>query len=364
MPRTSDRVQHPKSGRSPLRIFLTQGLQPAGFLPVSLILVLLLISSCQPQVPPEDGDPWAFLSPSAHDDALPGVRVNQVGGTIRLAGPSQYGPIFQDLIGAMTRQGFSGSLEYVTDQAPDVMAGIFSPFIPQTIEEGETQEEPQAIQAEPSPLVFILGNEAQVLVTSQQNETFQDVFLQEIPSLLALERHWQDVRSQWPEQPIHRFFPHIQSEGFEYLSQTFFESDRDELLGGSHVQFSRDPGVLAAALGSNAHGVGVFDYSQFILNAEGLKLVSVEGMVPGTNGYSLNYPLLREIHLAVPPQVLFEDPALGAFVLTALQKDRQFWTDRGVIPPGELQIQHNLGEWNRGWLWKNQTQTSQENNSP
>ena len=145
---------------------------------------------------------------------------------------------------------------------------------------------------------------------------------------------WQDVRAEWPDEPIKLYAPGTDSGTFDYFTE--------EINGGTGVirtDFtpSEDDNVLVQGIAGDKYSLGFFGYAYYIENTDKLKIVKIdagEGAVEPTfetikdGSYS---PLSRPIFMYVTEEALAKEHVM-AFVEYFLTDGTELISEVGYVP--------------------------------
>jgi phosphate transport system substrate-binding protein len=85
---------------------------------------------------------------------------------------------------------------------------------------------------------------------------------------------WQDVRSEWPAEPIKIFSPGTDSGTFDYFKEVVAEDGKSIR---SDMSVSEDDNVLVRGVVGEAGGIGFFGCAYYFENADKLKVVPIDG---------------------------------------------------------------------------------------
>ncbi|MES2552033.1 MAG: PstS family phosphate ABC transporter substrate-binding protein, partial [Pseudomonadota bacterium] len=111
---------------------------------------------------------------------------------------------------------------------------------------------------------------------------------------------WDDVRAEWPAQPLRLYGPGTDSGTFDYFTEVV-----NGEAGTSRPDYtaSEDDNVLVQGISGDENSLGFFGYAYYIANKDRLKLVPVDGgagpitPTPETNNNGTYAPLSRSIYI-------------------------------------------------------------------
>ena len=268
--------------------------------------------------------------------ALPPVDPLAVDGTIVSAGSSTVFPLAERMADLFQDEGFGGS---VTIDSIGSGAG-FSRFC----EAGETDvsnasraikdsevESCQAIGRE--PIEFRVGTDALAVVVSQENDFLEDASFEQLALIFSTAENWSDVDPSWPNEPILRYIPGTDSGTFDYFVEAVFESVPEPILSASNLELSEDDNVLVQGVEGSPYAVGFFGYAYYEQNADKLRALSIEGVVPSAASVDANeYPLARPLFIYSTAQIMQEKPQVAAYINFFLTNVNDYIVEVGYFP--------------------------------
>jgi phosphate transport system substrate-binding protein len=159
---------------------------------------------------------------------------------------------------------------------------------------------------------------------------------------------WNDVRADFPAEPVNRFMPGADSGTFDYFT---------EVINGevdAATQFatpSEDDNVLVTGVAGDVNAIAFFGYAYFVENSDSVRAVQVDGgdgcVEPtdesiNTNTYT---PLSRPLFIYPDVGKAKERPELKAFVDFYLDNSQALSAEVGYVAlPDEL-LQAEKDEW-------------------
>ncbi len=155
------------------------------------------------------------------------------------------------------------------------------------------------------------------VVVNPQNEFASDITLEELATLWGPDAEgqittWNQVRSDWPEEPINLYGPGTQSGTFDFFTE---EVNGEEGASRSDYQASEDDNVLVQGVSGDPQALGYFGFAYYEQNQDVLKLLAVDGVEPSAETIaSGEYPISRPLFIYVSTQALEENPAVEQFV--------------------------------------------------
>jgi phosphate transport system substrate-binding protein len=85
---------------------------------------------------------------------------------------------------------------------------------------------------------------------------------------------WNDVRAEWPDEPLRLYGPGTDSGTFDYFTEVI---NGDSGASRPDYTASEDDNVLVQGVSGDINALGFFGYAYYLANADNLKLVPVDG---------------------------------------------------------------------------------------
>jgi len=145
---------------------------------------------------------------------------------------------------------------------------------------------------------------------------------------------WDDVRPEWPAQPLRLYGPGTDSGTFDYFTETV-----NGTAGASRPDFtaSEDDNILVQGISGDENSLGFFGYAYYIENESILKLVPVDGGTgpitpsPATINDGTYSPLSRPIFIYVSKTSLLK-PEVRNFVEFYIDSAPALSAEVGYVP--------------------------------
>jgi phosphate transport system substrate-binding protein len=159
---------------------------------------------------------------------------------------------------------------------------------------------------------------------------------------------WNDVRADFPAEPVNRFMPGADSGTFDYFT---------EVINGevdAATQFatpSEDDNVLVTGVAGDVNAIAFFGYAYFVENSDSVRAVQVDGgdgcVEPtdesiNTNTYT---PLSRPLFIYPDVGKAKERPELKAFVDFYLDNSQALSAEVGYVALPDDLLQAEKDEW-------------------
>ena len=298
-------------------------------------------------------------SSSSGSRGLPAVDPLAVSGNIAVAGSSTVFPLAEAMAARFEDEGYSG---LITIDSIGSGAG-FERFCvagesdisnaSRPIKDSEV-ESCRAIGRD--PIEFRVGTDALAVTVSPGNTFATDLTVAELAVLFSTATTWQDVRAEFPANPIQRFIPGTDSGTFDYFVEEVFDEDEGPILAAGNTQLSEDDNVLVQGISgdgcdpSNASttcAVGFFGYAYYAENSDRLGVMDVEGVEPTTDSVNANtYPLARPLFMYSTASIIAEKPQVGAFLNFVLQFVNEEIGEVGYFPAPDSVLDSAAAELN------------------
>jgi phosphate transport system substrate-binding protein len=155
---------------------------------------------------------------------------------------------------------------------------------------------------------------------------------------------WNDIRAEWPDQPIHLYGPGTDSGTFDYFTEVIVGT-----VDASRADYtaSEDDNVLVQGIAGDKYALGYFGYAYYSENTETLKIVPIDsGSGPVTpSDETINAgqytPLSRPLFIYVSKAALAR-PEVKNFVRYYMENAVQLVTEVGYTAYPSSVYQQNL----------------------
>jgi len=185
-----------------------------------------------------------------------------------------------------------------------------------------------------NPIEFRIGTDALAITVNGSNEFAQDVTVEELRQIFTAEA-WNDVRPDWPDEPIMRFIPGTDSGTFDYFVEEVFDGDEDAILNPDPIT-SEDDNQLTRGIRQNEFAVGFFGYAYYRDNNENLNILDIESTTPNSETVdNSSYTLARPLFIYVNEQALKEKQQIAVFVNFYLNNVDELITKVGYFPASD-----------------------------
>ena len=184
-----------------------------------------------------------------------------------------------------------------------------------------------------------------VVVNKQGNDWATDITSQELkkiwePSAEGKVTTWNQVRSDWPDEPLDLYGPGTESGTYEFFNGEIVGNE-EEVSRQSDVEMSEDDNVLVQGVSGDANAMGYFGYSYYENNLDTLRALAVDGVKPTEDSIrSGEYLLSRPLFIYVSTDALKNNKAVEPFVdfyLAPQNLDRLVKAAKYVTLPASLE---------------------------
>ena len=155
------------------------------------------------------------------------------------------------------------------------------------------------------------------VVVNKQNTFASDITSEELktlwePSAENKVTQWNQVRSEWPAEPINLYGPGTESGTFDYFTEKI---NGEEGASRTDYQASENDNVLVRGVSGDKGALGYFGFSYYENNQDTLKALAVDGVQPNVDTIrSAEYPLSRPLFIYVNAKDAKNNKAVQEFV--------------------------------------------------
>lgn len=209
-----------------------------------------------------------------------GNSENQLGGEIKIDGSSTVFPITE----AVAEEFRSEAPEVRVTVGFSGTGGGFQKFL-----RGETDINDASRKIKPSEVSkakeknvdyvrLSVAYDGLAVLVNPKNDWVDHFTVQELkkiwePSAQGKITHWNDIRSEWPDEELHLFGPGVASGTYDYFTEAIVGES-----GASRGDFtaSEDDNILVQGVSTDKYALGFFGLAFYKENKEKLKLVGVK----------------------------------------------------------------------------------------
>ncbi|MFQ3646028.1 MAG: PstS family phosphate ABC transporter substrate-binding protein [Anaerolineae bacterium] len=312
---------------------------------IRLTVILVIVMSCTALLA-QEATPEATPEMTAEAPIvlveLPEVDPISVRGNISIAGSSTVFPLTERIIQRFEADGYTDT---ISEESIGTGAG-FERFcvagdtdIANASRPIRQREIDNCLVIGREPVELRVGTDALVVVVSQQNDFVEDLTLEELALAFSTAQTWQDVRPEFPDEPILRFTPGTESGTFDFFVEVVLGNDEAPLLAAANLQLSEDDNVLVRGVESSPFAVGFFGFAYYLENREFLRAIAINGVTPNEiSAEDGTYKLARPLFVYTAPSVLAEKPQVAAFLIYYLTHVNEEVLDVGYFPASDAAL--------------------------
>lgn len=197
-----------------------------------------------------------------------------------------------------------------------------------------------------------IAYDALTVVVNPRNTWAEQMTIEELKTIWAPESQgrvtrWNQVRSDWPNQPLRLFGPGTDSGTFDYFTEVIVGES-----GASRADYtaSEDDNVLVVGVQSDPNALGYFGYAYYIENQDSLKAVAVDNgngpVLPSQESVENGTyePLARPIFIYVKVDSARNKPVVRDYVEYLLTQGAPLISEVGYVPLSSAQYQQQLSK--------------------
>jgi phosphate transport system permease protein len=160
------------------------------------------------------------------------VDPGSVGGDIVAAGSSTVYPLTQRMADMFQASGYSGSIDI---ESIGSKAGLRRFCAEGDVDIANASraivraERELCAKNKRNPLEFRVGSDAVAVVVSSQNDFVTELSTEQLREIFAGAERWSDVDPAWPNEPIQRYIPSIDSGTLDFFVETVFNRRLQDL---------------------------------------------------------------------------------------------------------------------------------------
>lgn len=344
---------------------------------VMAIAAMFVLAACAPaatqlpsptEAPAPDSteEPIATEEPLTSEETgigmLPEVDPAMVSGDIISAGSSTVFPLTERMAERFQDEGFAGN---ITIDSIGSGAGLERFCV-----SGETDianssraikdsEIESCMALGRTPIEFRVGTDALAVVVSQENDFLTDLTVEQLAMVYSTAQKWSDIDPSWPAEDILRFSPGTDSGTFDYFVEAVMDpifvvnevtdegKGEEAILNATGIQMSEDDNVLVQGVLGSPYAIGYFGFAYYNENADTLKALSINGVVPNeVTAESNDYPLSRPLFIYSDATIMREKPQVSAFINFYLTFVNEEIIDVGYFPASQAALAAAM----QGWL--------------
>jgi phosphate transport system substrate-binding protein len=169
------------------------------------------------------------------------------------------------------------------------------------------------------------------------------------PAAQGKVNRWNQIREEWPDQPIHLYGPGVASGTYDYFTNAIVGSS-----GASRGDYtaSEDDNVLVQGVANDKFALGFFGLAYYRENMEKLKLLAIQDqggnlIKPNRNTVAENTytPLSRSLYIYVTKKAV-ADPAVQNFVRFYIENAPQLANAVGYVAMPDSLYHEQMNKFN------------------
>lgn len=158
----------------------------------------------------------------------PAINPSEMGGDIQIAGSSTVHPLTERMLAVYEADGYLGT---AVNESIGSTAGIRAFCVDGTVDiaNSSRQIKPGEIEACRSngrrPVEFRVGTDALAVVANPNLTFLEDVTQAELQQIFTTAVNWSDVNEAWPNEPIQRYIPGVESGTLDFFAESVLPLD-------------------------------------------------------------------------------------------------------------------------------------------
>ena len=155
---------------------------------------------------------------------------------------------------------------------------------------------------------------------------------------------WNDIRPEWPDQPIRLYGPDTDSGTFDYFTDVI---NGEEGVSRPDYTASADDNVLVQGIAGDTNSLGYFGYAYYAENTDKLKIVPIDSgsgpVIPSDETVKAGQytPLARPIFIYVNLDSLRIE-VVKSFTIFYMENAEQLVAEVGYTPQPSSVYEHNI----------------------
>ncbi|HOU40426.1 MAG TPA: PstS family phosphate ABC transporter substrate-binding protein [Promineifilum sp.] len=304
--------------------------------------------------PADAAEPTAASATSAEGEGtMPLADPLAVSGDIVTAGSSTVYPLAEAIAERYQAEGFSGQItidSIGTGGGFERFCGTGETDIANASRAIKDEEAANCAAIGRTPVEFRIGTDGLAVVVSQENDFVQDLTLEQLALVFSTAETWADVDPSFPDEPIERYIPGTDSGTFDYFTEVIYPDLEDGVanpqLEAANLQQSEDDNVLVQGVAGSPYAIGYFGYAYAANNADTVRLVAVEGVVPDFDTVEGGtYALARPLFLYSDAAILQAKPQVADYINFFLTNVDEEIETVGYFPASDEALNEARNHW-------------------
>lgn len=249
---------------------------------------------------------------------LPTIDPLEVEGNISVGGSTTVHPITRRMYRRFVREGYAGVMKIErmgTGEGFRLLCSVGTADIVNAGREVQASEIELCESINRLPVPFAIGRSAVTLFVHPDNRFLSSVSLDQVRSIFTATL-WSDVNPTWPEIPIERLLPRLDSDEIDAFAQLVLNGDRAALLQVPSTTTFDTNDELVQALTENRYAIGFANHTMLLQESEEfIRALPIDGQLPDEATVSAgNYPLVYSLYLYTDGGILRAKPQVAAFL--------------------------------------------------
>lgn len=200
---------------------VTQEIEAVGYFPVSAETLstgqIAYVASSGLDLQPGQ---WAVINPDG------------IEGSVQIAGSSTVFPLTQHMADLISADGFAGNIAV---ESIGSTAGLRAFCVDGTADIANASRAIQPAEFNAcrengrEAIELRVGTDALAVVVNPQNSFLQDATKEELQQLFSTAETWSEVNADWPNEPINRYVPGVDSGTLDFFTETVFDVELRDL---------------------------------------------------------------------------------------------------------------------------------------
>lgn len=194
---------------------------------------------------------------------------------------------------------------------------------------------------------LMVGTDGLSVMVNPQNDFVDYLTVEELKMIWepgSTVDSWNDVRPEWPDNPLNLYGPDTDSGTFDYFTEEIMGEARSSR---SDYTASADDNVLVQGIAGDRNALGYFGYAYYVENTDKLKLVAIDSgngpVLPTKETIEAGQytPLSRPLFIYVSKSAL-QRPEVKAFVEFYMENAAELVAEVGYIKMDDQVYLDNL----------------------
>jgi ABC-type phosphate transport system substrate-binding protein/HAMP domain-containing protein len=192
---------------------------------------------------------------------------------------------------------------------------------------------------------FIIGTDAIAIVTSKENSFLSNLTLNQLAQIFSSAQTWSEVDANWPNEPIVRLVPNIETGTFSFFTDKVHNGDIAQLMKARNISFYADQRQLLDDLLDDPYAIGFTSLGDYP-NSSNLKVLTINNSLPKLQTIETGeYYLSRPLFIYTDKAAMQNNPAAASFVYYVLAHVNEEIESLGYFPLRSTAIELGMKKW-------------------